>query len=160
MIRNFSSRNGPLNLIYGSDVRNALDLSKDSYIDFALLLGTDFSQRIKNVGPSRAYKFIKEYGTIESILDNQEKYQPRNSPSEYLAQINSARKIFRSLPPVPDRLTFSLLSTEFGKVDEAKVAIIMERCGLGKALMSSAFWHYEDALSGNYFDDAPAVMDS
>lgn len=43
------------------------------------------------------------------------------------------------------------------KVDEAKVAVIMERCGLGKVLMVDAFWDFEAALSGNYFGDDPSI---
>ncbi|KXN90295.1 Flap endonuclease 1 [Leucoagaricus sp. SymC.cos] len=158
LIRNITGRCDPLVLIHGSDVRSVLELSRDSYIDFALLLGTDFSERIKNVGPSRAHKFIKEYGTIENVIGSQSKFQPKTSRTDYLAQVNSARAVFNSLPPLPDRLAVSMLSTEFGVVDTAKVNVIMERCGLGKALMLDACWDYEAALEGNYFDDNPAQI--
>jgi len=43
-------------------------------------------------------------------------------------------------------------------VDQAKVAVIMERCGLGNALMEDAFWDHEAALSGNYFSDDPSIV--
>lgn len=159
LIRNMSSRGEPLVLIHGSDVRRALDLPKDAYIDFMLLLGTDFSKRIKNVGPQRAYKFIQDYGTIEGIITCQSKYQPTTPCAEYLAQIQAARAIFHSPTPIPDRLAVSMMPTEFGfgLVDQAKVNVIMERCGLGKVLMMGAYWDYEAALAGNYFDDNPTT---
>ncbi|KAF9448054.1 PIN domain-like protein [Macrolepiota fuliginosa MF-IS2] len=157
LIRNFSNRIGSLVLIHGNDVRAALDLSRDAYVDFAILLGTDFSQRIKNVGPSRAHKFIKEYGTIENIINSQTRFQPELSHVEYLAQVDSARAIFRSLPPIPDQLRVSLMSEPI-EVDQAKVAVIMERCGLGNALMVDTFWDHEAALSGNYFSDDPSTI--
>jgi flap endonuclease-1 len=158
MIRNFTVRSDPLVLIHGSDVRDVLELSADAYIDFMLLLGTDFSQRIKNVGPSRAYKFIKEHGTIENILDSQSKYEPKVSHADYMAQVDSARAIFRLLPPVPDRLAAALMDVSLREVDQARVSVVMERCGLGKALMHMMEWNYQAALAGNYFDDNPGMI--
>ena len=71
MIRNISNRKDPLTIVSGAKVRTTLELTRESFVDFALLLGTDFSQRIKNVGPARAYRFIKEYGSIERIIEAQ-----------------------------------------------------------------------------------------
>lgn len=157
MIRNISNRSDPLVLIHGHDVRAALELSRDAYIDFVILLGTDFSQRIKNVGPSRAYKLIKEYGSIENITASQTKYQPRASRAEYLAQVASARAIFHSLPPIPDRLRASMTEMQ-PTIDQTTVAVIMERCGLGKVLAADAYWDYEAGLAGNYFGDDPSTI--
>ncbi|KAL9710344.1 hypothetical protein Ac2012v2_006643 [Leucoagaricus gongylophorus] len=156
LIRNLSSRGEPLVLIDGNDVPGVLGLSEDAYIDFALLLGTDFTKRIKNVGPHRAHKFIQTYGTIERIIDGQSKYQP-TSRTDYLAQVDAARAVFSTLVPVPDRLAVSMMPNEFefGVVDQAKINVIMERCGLGKELMMGAYWESEAALAGNYFDDDP-----
>jgi len=156
LIRNLSSRGEPLVLIDGNDVPGVLGLSEDAYIDFALLLGTDFTKRIKNVGPHRAHKFIQTYGTIERIIDGQSKYQP-TSRTDYLAQVDAARAVFSTLVPVPDRLAVSMMPNEFefGVVDQARINVIMERCGLGKELMMGAYWESEAALAGNYFDDDP-----
>lgn len=152
-----SSRSDPLVFIHGGDARATLEFTRDAYIDFAILLGTDFSQRIKNVGPSRAYKFIKEYGNIENILASQTKYQPGASRTEYLAQVDSARAIFHSLPPIPDLLRASITGVQ-PVIDQTRVAVIMERCGLGKALVADAYWDYEAGLAGNYFGDDPTMI--
>ena len=65
LMRNLATRGSPIVIVHGSEVPSALDLDRDRFIDFALLLGTDFSQRIKHVGPQRALKFIREHGSIE-----------------------------------------------------------------------------------------------
>jgi len=55
--------------ISGLEVRRALEIpTQKAYIDFALLLGTDFTERIKNLGPTAAHKLIKEYGSIENVI--------------------------------------------------------------------------------------------
>ena len=55
--------------VSGLEVRRALEIpTQRAYIDFALLLGTDFTERIKNLGPAAAHKLIKEYGSIENVI--------------------------------------------------------------------------------------------
>ncbi|KAF7763969.1 hypothetical protein Agabi119p4_8506 [Agaricus bisporus var. burnettii] len=159
IVRNFTSHGNPLTVIHGNDVREALDLSNDACIDFAILLGTDFSQRIKNVGPTRALKLIKEYETIENILNSQTKHQPKIPHEEYMAQVESARAIFSSPPPIPSQLRLAVMSTGTELlIDQAKVAVVMERCGLGRALVGDSLWDYEAALDGNYFSDNPSMI--
>jgi flap endonuclease-1 len=72
MLRNITSHRmkaSSLVTVSGLEVRRALDIpTQKSYIDFALLLGTDFTERIKNLGPAAAYKLIKEYGSIENVI--------------------------------------------------------------------------------------------
>jgi len=158
MVRNISSRSTPLVLIDGNVIPEVLGLSEDEYIDFALLLGTDFTRRIKNVGPHRALKLLQTYGSIEGIIDGQSKFQP-GSRTDYLAEVDTARALFSSLVPVPDRLAASMMPNEFkfGVVNQAKVNVIMGRCGLGKVLMGGEHWEFETALAGNYFDDNPGT---
>ncbi|XP_006463325.1 hypothetical protein AGABI2DRAFT_225025 [Agaricus bisporus var. bisporus H97] len=158
IVRNFTSHGNPLTVIHGNDVREALDLSNDACIDFAILLGTDFSQRIRNVGPIRALKLIKEYETIENILNSQTKHQPTIPHEEYMAQVESARAIFSSPPPIPSQLRLAVMSTGTELIDQAKVAVVMERCGLGRALVADSLWDYEAALDGNYFSDNPSMI--
>src|SRR5262245_11268972 len=77
LIRNITSRRSPLTVLSGKEIRTMLKLSRASYVDFALLLGTDFSQRIKNIGPQRALKFIREHGSIEHIIERETRFRPR-----------------------------------------------------------------------------------
>ena len=102
MLRNVAGRGSPLVSIPGKSVREALNLSRPGFVDFILLLGTDFSRRIKKVGPHRALKFIRDYGSIEHILENESQYPPRIPIPSYLEQISLARSVFETLPPIPD----------------------------------------------------------
>ncbi|KAI0720678.1 PIN domain-like protein [Cerioporus squamosus] len=149
LLRNLASRTGPLVLISGAEVRSVLQLDPARFIDFALLLGTDFSRRIKNVGPARALKFIRQHGSIEQVLER-EKYAPQVAPNLYLEQVELARDVFQTLPPVPD---VTLL--EQGEVDEEAVSDILDRYGLRR--FGADEWDYSQALSGNHFADNPAA---
>ncbi|KAI0356104.1 PIN domain-like protein [Trametes cingulata] len=150
LLRNIGSSTGPLVLISGANVRAALQLDRTQYIDFALLLGTDFSQRIKNVGPARALKFIREHGSIERVLERERGYPPRMPLEEYLQQVELARLVFQTLPPIPDGVRL-----EQGKVDEQAVWAIMEKYNLHRYLADELA--HEQALVGNYFSDDPAA---
>ncbi|KAG6848375.1 hypothetical protein H0H93_000757 [Arthromyces matolae] len=129
------------------------NLDRDSFVDFALLLGTDFSQRIKNVGPTRALKFIREHGSIERVVELETKYVPPLAPQAYLAQVELARSVFRTLPPVPDA---ELLKQ--GDIDETTLVAVLQKYGLGKEVVDVVDWDYGAALRGNYFQDNPSAF--
>ncbi|KAL7277331.1 hypothetical protein ACG7TL_009189 [Trametes sanguinea] len=150
LVRNVATGAAPLVLISGSDVRTVLQLDRARFIDFALLLGTDFSQRIKNVGPARALKFIREHGSIERVIEREVQYPPRIPVEEYLQQIALARSVFNTLPPTPDA---SLLQQ--GVPDESAVWAILDKFGLHRYVADD--WEHTHVLSGNYFADNPAA---
>ncbi|KAI0760191.1 PIN domain-like protein [Fomes fomentarius] len=150
LVRNLGSRQGPLLLISGAEVREVLELNRDQFIDFALLLGTDFSQRIKNVGPARALKYIRKHGSIEQVLEHETKYPPRIPKDVYLEQVQLARSVFHTLPPIPDIASF-----EPGEVDEEAVLEILDKHGLRRYGIEDI--DYSHTLSGNYFADNPAA---
>ena len=135
-----------------TDVRAMLEFDHDSFIDFALLLGTDFSERIKNVGPARALRFIKEHGSIERVIASEVKYPPRLPANAYLAQVELARVVFRTLPPLPNQ---DLLVPK-GR-DDDEVIQLLQRFSLGSEVLENEDWEHKAALSGNYFSDDPKV---
>lgn len=153
LVRNLTNRNAPLTVVSGAEVRTVLQLDRASFVDFALLLGTDFSQRIKNVGPARALKFIKEYGSIERVIEFETKYLPRIPPNTYLAQVEIARTVFGTLPPVPEKRLLQQRTA-----NEEEVTGILERYGLGKAALNPNTWDYGSALDGNFFQDDPSAL--
>jgi flap endonuclease-1 len=159
LIKNISSRSEPLVVVSGEDVRTSLELDRPAFVDFALLLGTDFSQRIKNLGPSNAYQLIRKHGTIEQILEAieaQPKYILKVSPDIYLAQVQIAREVFGTLPPVPPASAL-----EAGKKSDEDITEIMQRCGLGFALLDQNWDYtaaYDSLLGGNSFEDDPRAL--
>lgn len=150
MVRGITARESPIVVVHGESIRETLQLDRAGYVDFALLLGTDFSQRIKNVGPNRALKFIREHGSIERVVELENKYPPRVPVADYLAQVGVARLVFQNLPPLPD---IGLLHQTEG--DPSAVSDIIQRYKLHRMLPGA--WDTQSALAGNYFGDNPSV---
>ncbi|EJU02350.1 PIN domain-like protein [Dacryopinax primogenitus] len=152
LLRNLTNRQLPLALISGTDVRNALQLSRESFVDFALLLGTDFTQRVKNLGPHTAIKLIRTYGSIEQLLRSQTKYVP-SSPGVYMEQIEVARLVFSTLPPVPDSAPF-----QEGIYDEQEVQALLKEYHVQVADLAEDMGDHtahDGHLGANYFGDNP-----
>lgn len=61
------------------------------FIDFCILLGCDYCESIRGVGPKRALELITQYKSIEKILENidKKKYQV---PEEW--NYEKARELF------------------------------------------------------------------
>jgi len=68
-------------------------------------MGTDASPRIPGIGPARAYKAIKQYGSIESIIA-QDKYRAKiDDIDAFMVMVNNAREVFGKAPPIPEGIS-------------------------------------------------------
>ncbi|KAA1472047.1 PIN domain-like protein [Dentipellis sp. KUC8613] len=148
MLRNITSRKDALLLLAPHTLQAALSLDPRAFLDFLLLLGTDFTARIPHVGPHRALRFVQAHGSIEGVLDVERAYPPRASREKYLALVQRARDVFRTIPPVPERQVL-----DDGEWDDGRVREVMTRFGLGRYLDGADGW--AGALEGNYFGDDP-----
>jgi flap endonuclease-1 len=148
LLRNVTSGTEPLTLIEGGEVREALEMDSSQFLDFALLLGTDFTDRIKNVGPIRALKFILCYGSIEKIIEGEPKYAPKSTIPDYLEQVRVARAVFQLKPtvPVPKLL-------EVRKPNDSRVLAVLQKFQLQRFAEKDA--DFSSLLGGNYFSDQP-----
>jgi len=72
-------------LIELEELLKALQVSREQLIDLAILVGTDFNQGIKGVGPKTALKLIKKHGTLENL------------PSDYQEQLPPETREIRNL---------------------------------------------------------------
>lgn len=54
-------------------VLDGLELSQESFIDLCILLGCDYCESIRGVGPKRAIELIKQYKSLEKICENIDK---------------------------------------------------------------------------------------
>jgi 5'-3' exonuclease len=55
---------------YGYDLNNILkqlDLTYEQFVDMCILMGCDYNEKIKKIGPKRAYKLIKDNGRLENL---------------------------------------------------------------------------------------------
>lgn len=100
LLRNIASSNKPIEIVEGKALRPAYDLTREQFVDFLVLTGTDASSRIPGVGPVKALKLIQQFGTIEAILDNDERIRGLVS-ADYHQEVEAARRLFNDLPPLP-----------------------------------------------------------
>ncbi|KAJ2801746.1 hypothetical protein H4S07_004853 [Coemansia furcata] len=77
-----------------------LGLTRASFVDLCILCGTDFSATLEKVGPITALRLIRQYGSIEQILENNPEIRPRDG-----FQHRVARDVFLQdvRPPFTDR---------------------------------------------------------
>jgi flap endonuclease-1 len=57
---------------------DSLKITREQLIDLAILVGTDFNQGIKGVGPKTALKLIREFGRAEDLPQNYRDLLPVN----------------------------------------------------------------------------------
>jgi flap endonuclease-1 len=58
-------------IIYLDKMLNLLKISRKELIDIGILVGTDYAEGIYGIGPKKALKLIKQYGSIEKVLEIQ-----------------------------------------------------------------------------------------
>ncbi|RHZ90220.1 hypothetical protein Glove_2g39 [Diversispora epigaea] len=64
------ARKMPIDEIHLSKVLEGLEINMDEFIDLCILLGCDYCDSIKGIGPQRAVELIKKYHSIEETLKN------------------------------------------------------------------------------------------
>jgi len=47
------------------------EITREQLIDAAILIGTDFNEGIKGIGPKKAIMLVKKYGCLEEIFENE-----------------------------------------------------------------------------------------
>ena len=68
-----------------------MELTHDQFVDLCILLGCDYCDSIRGVGPKTALKLIREHKCIEEILKhlNRDKY---GVPDDWIPNEAKARK--------------------------------------------------------------------
>jgi len=82
-------------------------ISREQLVDLAILIGTDFNEGIKGVGPKTALKLVREYGKIENM--------PKQILSRLPPNYDEIREIFLR-PKVTDNYTL-----QYGNLREDKL---------------------------------------
>ena len=54
--------------IDSSEFLSSLGITREQLVDMCMLIGTDFNQGIKGIGPKKALKLIKDNGDLESVM--------------------------------------------------------------------------------------------
>lgn len=64
------ARKMPVQEIHYEKVLKGLELEAKEFIDLCILMGCDYCDTIRGVGPKRAFEFITKYKSIEEIVKN------------------------------------------------------------------------------------------
>lgn len=102
------ARKMPVQEFNFNKVLEGLDFTHDQFIDLCILLGCDYCESIRGIGPKRAIELVRQYGTIEEIVRNidPKKY---TVPEDWNYQM--ARKLFLQ-PDVTDASEVELKWTD------------------------------------------------
>ena len=83
------SKSKPIKEIHLDKILEGMGLNNTQFIDLCILCGCDYTEKIKGIGPVTALKLIREYGSIERILENidRERYKvPEDFPYETIRE--------------------------------------------------------------------------
>jgi len=102
------ARKMPIKEIYLKQALDEMKFTMDQFIDLCILLGCDYCDSIRGIGPVRAFELMKKHGSLEEVIKNLDtkKYTvPENF--EYVA----VRKLFQQ-PEVTDPAKLELKWTD------------------------------------------------
>ncbi len=54
------------------DTLDALDITLEQLVDVGVIMGTDFNEGVKGIGPKKGLKIVKEYGSGEAAIEAME----------------------------------------------------------------------------------------
>ena len=80
----------PITEFHLDKVLEGLHLNMTQFIDLCILLGCDYCDGIRGIGPMRAVSLIQQHGSIEAIIDNidKDKYSiPEDWPYQHVRQL-------------------------------------------------------------------------
>jgi flap endonuclease-1 len=97
LLKNFSPDKNIIEENCLEGILNCLEMTQDEFIDFCILCGCDYTQKIPNLGPINALKIIQKFNNIEKFIDNNTKYV---IPDNFLENYQRARYLFNY--PIPE----------------------------------------------------------
>jgi flap endonuclease-1 len=68
-IRGFNSNNNNIVLCRLNEILSELGVTYEQFLDICILCGCDYTTKITGIGAIKAYKFIKKYNNIETIIE-------------------------------------------------------------------------------------------
>ena len=90
LLRNFNVSSNKILYYDLNKILANLQLSHEQWIDFCILSGCDYCQRIPGLGIKTAFKYIKKYNDSNTIFIHIKDKIPEN----YIDRFNKAKKIF------------------------------------------------------------------
>mmetsp|Transcript_6928 Transcript_6928/g.29238 ORF Transcript_6928/g.29238 Transcript_6928/m.29238 type:complete len:378 (+) Transcript_6928:88-1221(+) len=138
------ARKLPIHEVSLSKTLAGLDMNMDQFIDLCILLGCDYCDSIRGIGPKRAIDLMRKHGSLEEVLANLDKDK---YPIPDLFPYEEARDLFRN-PEIkpgeefdftwspPDREGLLKFLVEEKNFSETRVTNALARIKKGKAKSS------------------------
>lgn len=101
------ARKMPVQEFYYEKVLAGLDFTREQFIDLCILLGCDYCESIRGIGPKRAIELVAQFECIEKIIDNIDTKKYGVPENWNYAQ---ARQLFKA-PEVADPGTIDVSSS-------------------------------------------------
>jgi flap endonuclease-1 len=121
-LRGFNSKKEPLTQIDLKVLLEQFEMTMDEFIDLCIMCGCDYTKSIGGIGSIKAFKFIKECGTIEGVLkkieddaDDPKKKQKYVIPAEF--KYKESRELFKNPDVITEKVELEKL-IKFTKPDE------------------------------------------
>ena len=94
VLRNFFITSNKVQFYDLDAILNKLEITYQQWVDFCILCGCDYCERIPSLGPKNAIKLLKLYNNVPSILDKtKDKYK---IPEDYIDNYNKSIEIFKN----------------------------------------------------------------
>ena len=99
LIRGFNSKKEPVVQIELAKMLEDMEMNQTEFVDLCILCGCDYTHSIGGMGPVTCYKFMKECGTIEGVLEKITKSnEDTNKKRKYIIpdkfQYEESRELF------------------------------------------------------------------
>jgi flap endonuclease-1 len=155
------ARKMPISEINLEDTLKGLGMTMDQFIDLCILLGCDYCDSIKGIGPQKAIKYLQEYGSLERVIESLDK-------TKYIVPDDLDYEQVRSLFLKPDVLSAAECSAQLvwkGPDEEATVQFMVKENGFNedrirnaiKKLSKSANTPVQGRLDG-FFTKSPSIQ--
>lgn len=105
------ARKMPVQEIHYDKVLKGLELDADAFIDLCIMLGCDYCDTIRGIGPKRAFELITKHKSIEEILQNIDK-KKYTVPENW--NFEKARELFKN----PEILSVETIDLKWKEPDE------------------------------------------
>ncbi|CAD6892297.1 unnamed protein product [Tilletia controversa] len=86
----------PVHEVSLAKVREGFGMDMDQFIDLCILLGCDYLDPIRGIGPKTALKLIREHGTIDAILEHLRSEPKKSIVIPEVWPYEEARKLFKN----------------------------------------------------------------
>ena len=111
-----------------NSILKELNINRSMWIDFCILCGCDYIDRIPNLGPKNAIKLLKIHENILNIIVNvSDKY---TIPEDYIDKYYNAVKLFNENTIIETNVP-KLEHPGFHKIDKA-ISLLIEKTNLTK----------------------------